>query len=662
MHTNTGERSESDSDSRATRVGAQTCCAHSGNGRDKIAPLQVRRALAVGLLVLAITTPAQAWWNSEWTLRKQITLDPSAAGLAPADATGPVPVLVRFSDGNFRFASAQSDGSDLRFIAADDKTPLTFHIEKFDPLLNEAIVWVKIPDLKPGTKTTFWLYYGNTTAKLTKADDAKGTYDADTVLVYHFAEHGQPAADSSGNGNNALNAGTPSDGAMIGSGLRLDGKSGIAIPASPTLAMPGRGPLTWSAWIKYGAPQPNAVVFSHRDTFGSLVMGVDSGVPFVEITSGNIVQRSPAGAPLTAGGWRHLAMVAAPQSVTLYVDGVAYATLNASLPAASTSALIGGVGTGGVGYAGEIDELEISRVARPASLIKLAAFSQGADSAGKFISFGEDEQETNWLSGLKNGYIGVIVSSLTPDGWAVICILAIMFVISCTVMVRKAAYLNRTTRGNAEFLEQWKSLSNDLSVLDNGDASQARTMGGAFAAGGRRNPRNSPLYQIYHVGVEEIQLRLSADRSGGTKILSARSIEAIRAALDGGLVRETQKLNSQMVLLTIAISGGPFLGLLGTVIGVMITFAAVAQAGDVNVNAIAPGIAAALAATVAGLFVAIPSLFGYNYLLTKIKAVTSDIHVFIDEFITKLAEFYSEPPAESDTLPLEFDEEGTEKR
>jgi biopolymer transport protein ExbB len=97
-----------------------------------------------------------------------------------------------------------------------------------------------------------------------------------------------------------------------------------------------------------------------------------------------------------------------------------------------------------------------------------------------------------------------------------------------------------------------------------------------------------------------------------------------------------------MVLLTIAISGGPFLGLLGTVVGVMITFAAVAQAGDVNVNAIAPGIAAALAATVAGLAVAIPALFGYNYLLTRIKSASNDMHVFIDEFVTKLAEFYSD--------------------
>jgi biopolymer transport protein ExbB len=97
-----------------------------------------------------------------------------------------------------------------------------------------------------------------------------------------------------------------------------------------------------------------------------------------------------------------------------------------------------------------------------------------------------------------------------------------------------------------------------------------------------------------------------------------------------------------MVWLTIAISGGPFLGLLGTVVGVMITFAANAAAGDVNVNAIAPGIAAALLATVAGLGVAIPALFGYNYLTSNMKTISSDMQIFVDEFVTRVAENYGE--------------------
>jgi biopolymer transport protein ExbB len=124
--------------------------------------------------------------------------------------------------------------------------------------------------------------------------------------------------------------------------------------------------------------------------------------------------------------------------------------------------------------------------------------------------------------------------------------------------------------------------------------------------------------------------------------LTPQALSAIRASLDADLTRETQRLNNQMVLLTIAISGGPFLGLLGTVVGVMITFAAIAAAGDVNVNAIAPGIAAALVATVAGLAVAIPALFGYNYLTSRIRDISTDMQVFSDEILTKLAEQFAD--------------------
>ena len=106
-------------------------------------------------------------------------------------------------------------------------------------------------------------------------------------------------------------------------------------------------------------------------------------------------------------------------------------------------------------------------------------------------------------------------------------------------------------------------------------------------------------------------------------------------------MREVQKLNSQLVFLTIGIAGGPYLGLLGTVIGVMITFAVIAKTGEVEVNSIAPGIAGALLATVAGLAVAIPALFAYSYLSTRIKdAMLSDMQIFIDEFIAKMAESY----------------------
>src|SRR3546814_17393685 len=73
-------------------------------------------------------------------------------------------------------------------------------------------------------------------------------------------------------------------------------------------------------------------------------------------------------------------------------------------------------------------------------------------------------------------------------------------------------------------------------------------------------------------------------------------------------------------------------------------FRSVAAAGEVNINAIAPGIAAALLATVAGLAVAIPALFGYNYLLSRVEEITADNQIFVDELEKRLAETWQDPP------------------
>jgi biopolymer transport protein ExbB len=151
--------------------------------------------------------------------------------------------------------------------------------------------------------------------------------------------------------------------------------------------------------------------------------------------------------------------------------------------------------------------------------------------------------------------------------------------------------------------------------------------------------KRSPFYEIYHIGAEEITARVSSVKSGH-KGLSGRSIQAVRAALDAGLVNLQHKLTNGLVYLTISIAGGPYVGLLGTVVGVMITFAIISKEGEVNVNAIAPGIASALLATVAGLIVAIPALFAYSYLNNRIKNITSEVKVFIDEFVSKMAEYY----------------------
>lgn len=603
-----------------------------------------RFAVLLGLAVaMSFPATARAWWNSDWSQRKKITIDTGSTGLPLTQALSELPILVRLHDGNFSFPAVKSDGSDLRFVAGDDKTPLSFHIEKFDSLLNEAFIWVKVPELKPGAATSLWLYYGNSGASATRIDDVKGTYDSETVLVYHFTERGQPPADATSKNNNASNPGTPADGSMIALGLRLDGKNAVTVPNSSSLTWNNGAALTWSAWVKFGAPQPDAMVFNRVDAGRAFSIGLDRNSPFVEVVTAGGKFRSAAGAPVSAPGWKHLAMTAIGSKITLYLDGEVYSTLAVGLPALSSALNIGGNGSNA--FVGDLDELQLSSVARSPEYIKLIALEQGSEKAPKIITLGEEEKPKDWLAFLKNGYLGVIIGSLTLDGWIVIGVLGVMGIVSSAVMIGKGLYLGRVVKGNELFLEQWRQVATDLSVLDSEDAAQAKSLGGRVSAANHRVMRESPLYRIYHIGVEEIRHRITADRNN--KVLSTRSIQAIRAGLDAGLVRESHRLSNQMVLLTIAISGGPFLGLLGTVVGVMITFAAVAAAGDVNVNAIAPGIAAALAATVAGLAVAIPSLFGYNYLLIRIKNAQSDLHVFIDEFVAKMAEFYSESAEDS---------------
>jgi biopolymer transport protein ExbB len=656
-------------------------------GWDNMRAVRRAAANAVATLLLAVvaalalSSPAHAWWNDEWQLRKKITIDASAAGANITDPIGTAPVLIRLHTGNFRFAAAKDDGSDLRFVAGDDKTPLKHHLEKYDSLLSEALVWVAVPNLQPGAKAEIWLYYGN--KKVVAAADAKATYDPDTLLVYHFGERGTPALDASVWANNAQSVGQPAEGALIGNGVRLTGQNPVTLPAAPSLTQAAGSALTWSAWIRPAAAQPNAALYSRRDgaTGNALVIGLDNGAPFVEVTTAGAAQRSGAGTPIAPGSWHHLAVVASSGQVTLTLDGNPYASVAASLPALNTVALIGAdtaatssaapiaqapsaaaqspaapAADGGdtaapaaaddaaaapapaavpalTGFAGELDELQIAKIARPAGFLKFAAIGQGPDQA-RLISFSVDEETGSWLS----GYFAVILKSVTLDGWVVIGLLVIMAALSWVVMVDRASYLNRQAKANAVFMTHFRDLADDLTMLDRGEDADVASLGGRLTAADAKAMKASSLYRIYHIGAEEIRHRF---RGGAAPVLSGASIAAIRAALDSGVVKEIQRLNRLMVILTIAISGGPFLGLLGTVVGVMITFAAIAASGDVNVNAIAPGIAAALVATVAGLGVAIPALFGYNYLISKIKDLTSDIQVFVDEFVTKMAEFYS---------------------
>ncbi|GAB7524659.1 DUF2341 domain-containing protein [Paraburkholderia sp. 2C] len=565
---------------------------------------------------------ANAWWQNDWSFRKSITIDTTPKGGNIAESAGRVPLLIRLHSGNFQFDGLQDSGADIRFVAADDKTPLNYHIEQYDPVLGVALVWVDVPQFPAGATENIWMYYGNRKAP----DGAKPaeTFDPDYTLVYHFnGASGAPTKDLTAYANNAQNAASRivEDG-IVGKAAQFDGKTPVNLAASPSLAIPAGGKFTFSAWVKPAALAPQTLLFARRDGANGVLIGLDNGVPFAEVDGGAAPARTPATAPIAAGQWSHIAVTADGTNLTLYVGGHQVAQVAAALPALNGAAAIGGdvAGGAGSGYVGEIDELRLSKVARSATLIGIDAMSQGSES--KLVAYGADEKQ----SGFGFGYFGVIVKSVTVDAWVVIVILLAMAFTSWVVMWNKAKYVGTVDKANAFFVKRFREVAGrHLVGLAHTDE---RSEDG-------KRLRHSSLYRLYRAGVSEIHSRV--DENGRT-VITTESIEAIRATMDATLVRENQRLSKSMVLLTIAISGGPFLGLLGTVVGVMITFAAIAAAGDVNVNAIAPGIAAALLATVTGLFVAIPALFGYNYLLIRNKNVTANMQVFVDEFVTRLAE------------------------
>lgn len=557
---------------------------------------------AFALAALSFASPAHAWWEADYAYRTKINLNVGAAGVTGEVARAPV--LIRLHSGNFNFKDVKADGSDLRFVAGDDRTPLKFHIEKWSPQEEQALVWVDVQGLQPGQAAAVYAYYGKKDAKA--GQDIAGTFAPDYRLVYHFNDEGA-AKDATSNGNHASGTAGRNAGGLIGSSLVLDGNSAITLPASAFAA----GPLSISFWVK---PKGDGAIFALP---GAASLVSEGGRLFIDQDG----QRSAGGA-VVADAWANVALVNDGAKSILYINGQPAGEVTGALGAASGAAVLG------QGFAGEIDEFRVAGAALPQASFQLAAASEGQDA--KLVTADTAQQvETGG-----HGHFGVLFGALTFDAWVVIIICALMLLIAIAIMISKGMLIGKVRRANEAFLGAYGQISRNAGYHDG----LPQFDPGADAA-------DSTLSRLYAIGRRELTERLNEGRATGSRFaIRAQSIAAIRSALDAGRVREGQKLNARLVLLTIAISGGPFIGLLGTVLGVMITFASVAAAGEVNINAIAPGIAAALLATVAGLAVAIPALFGYNYLVSRIEEITADHDIFVDELEKRIAETWQDAP------------------
>ena len=563
--------------------------------------MKIKRILTSTLFAAAVCLPtlAQAWWNADFKHRTKVVLNTTAQGVETKEALSGVVVPVRLHSGNFDFLGAKPDGADLRVVAADDKTPLKYWVERFDGANELAVVWVQLPNTLPGTdKNLVHVYAGNEAAAAEATSPA--IFDGAMAAAITFAgKTGETADDVSAQVKSAGPVARENTG-LIGVAAKLDGQP--LTWTSDKLKAGGTGPYSVSLWFK-----PEAVTGTLFKQ-GPLSLALANGKATASLGAATAV-----GGELPTAAWAHLAVTVGNGKLTLYVNGAQAAQADVPAPVAP----IEGALSVGQGITGLVDQLEVAGTVRSADWVKFAHAAQSAD-AKLVLSTTQTPETADADAGHgEKGHFAILVENLTTDAWVVIIILAIMFVIAVWVMYDKAVLVGRADKDNLKFLSNFRSAKDVLSV-------------------GTTDMKHSQLARLYNAGLRELNKR-DVGKPGAAP-LSGASLDAVKAAVDADLIRESHTLNSKIVLLTIAISGGPFLGLLGTVVGVMITFAAIAAAGDVNVNAIAPGIAAALLATVAGLAVAIPALFGYNYLAARIKNISSDMGIFVDEFITRVAE------------------------
>ncbi len=213
----------------------------------------------------------------------------------------------------------------------------------------------------------------------------------------------------------------------------------------------------------------------------------------------------------------------------------------------------------------------------------------------------------------------------TTEGKVTICVLVVVSLFSWTVMITKGRQLWRARRAAKKFFAAYRTTRDPLDLFR-----KKIVYDGA------------PAYEVYLTAAEELNYHLENDpvRVNGRTKINRNSFDFVRVAMERVVSAEGMSLEKGMVILSTAVAGGPFLGLLGTVWGVMETFSGVAKANAATLTAMAPGVAAALVATVTGLLVAIPAMFAYNFMVTTIRHLTQELDGFASRYANQIEHVY----------------------
>jgi biopolymer transport protein TolQ len=208
-------------------------------------------------------------------------------------------------------------------------------------------------------------------------------------------------------------------------------------------------------------------------------------------------------------------------------------------------------------------------------------------------------------------------------GKAVIACLIFGSIFSLSVIFSKIYMIRRARAATRRFLKRFRTARKPLAIYQNREAYP-----------------DSPTYAVYLAGCKELTFHLlgttEIDDTFTTRVAEAERISpvamnAVRSALEREVGEIALRLEDHMTVLATAVSGAPFLGLLGTVWGVMDTFSAIAASNNASLTTMAPGVSGALITTVTGLLVAIPAMFGYNFLVVTIRGMTVELDNFAGE-------------------------------
>jgi biopolymer transport protein TolQ len=210
--------------------------------------------------------------------------------------------------------------------------------------------------------------------------------------------------------------------------------------------------------------------------------------------------------------------------------------------------------------------------------------------------------------------------------------LAGLSMVAWAIIFRKAALFRKVARDNGVFLRQYRKSRRDHFSLYRHLSKAGRGQG-------------SPLVSLFMRGCEEMSTlqdenTVAGRGDDGPGKLSILQIDSLEKILFMEMDRILGVLEGGFTFLATTASVSPFMGLLGTVWGILQAFKGVGVEGSAALATLAPGLAEALVTTVAGLTVAIPALIGYNFLSQKSRDLALEGDIFVTEFIVNIERFW----------------------